>query len=402
LTNGYFGVKNDHILDIQAADLDQDGSKEIVMVSTQNNPFYSGWALQVLKQVNGSYVDVTATAFGSSVSNEGKPGAAASSAWLAFIKLVDINADGNIDIVLDRMNAYNAPGYGQRPVAYLNDGFGHFEAVLASDILSLNSNNQQFFSGGARAFYGANGLTWISQYTLNGQVYLTELDATTKLPDITKITGTDNADRIIGNALNNLLNGVGGNDTIDGSSGIDTAVYLGTVSTHSIVIGNSVVTVTDKTVNRNGTDTLTNVERLQFTDTMLALDTGKDQTAGSGYMLYKAAFNRTPDAGGLGYWISKMDTGMGYSSVAQNFVNSSEFKTAFGGSNPTVNTLVTKLYNNVLNRAPDAGGLAFWQEKLTTGWSTADVLGYFSTSAENVTNVTPLIANGIPYQQFVG
>jgi hypothetical protein len=120
-------------------------------------------------------------------------------------------------------------------------------------------------------------------------------------------------------------------------------------------------------------------------------------------MLYKAAFNRTPDAGGLGYWISKMDAGMGYSSVAQNFVNSAEFKTAFGGSNPTVNTLVTKLYNNVLNRTPDAGGLAFWQNKLSNeGWTTADVLGFFSTSGENVTNVTPLIANGIQYQQFVG
>ena len=119
-------------------------------------------------------------------------------------------------------------------------------------------------------------------------------------------------------------------------------------------------------------------------------------------MLYKAAFNRTPDAGGLGYWISKMDLGMAYSSVAQNFVKSAEFKTAFGGNNPTVSTLVTKLYNNVLNRTPDSGGLAFWQDKLNTGWSTADVLGFFSTSGENVTNVTPLIANGIAYQQFVG
>jgi hypothetical protein len=55
-----------------------------------------------------------------------------------------------------------------------------------------------------------------------------------------------------------------------------------------------------------------------------------------------------------------------------------------------------------LNRTPDAGGLAFWQNKLSNeGWSTADVLGYFSTSGENVTNVTPLIANGIQYQQFV-
>jgi hypothetical protein len=402
LTNGYFGVKNEQILDIQAADLDQDGSKEIVMVSTQKSPFYTGWALQVLKQVNGSYVDVTANAFGSSISNEGKPGVAATSAWLAFIKLIDINADGNLDIVFDRMDASNALGYGQRPVAYLNDGFGHFEAVLASDVLSLNSNNQQFFSGLARAFYGTNGLSWISEYTLNGQVYLKELDATTKLPDITKITGTDNADRITANTLNNLLNGMGGNDTIDGGSGIDTVIYSGAAATHTVVIGNGTVTIADKITNRDGTDTLTNIERLQFTDTNIALDISKDQTAGSGYMLYKAAFNRTPDAGGLGYWIGKMDAGMSYSDVANNFVTSTEFKTAFGGSNPSVNTLVTKLYNNVLNRTPDSGGLAFWQEKLNTGWSTADVLGFFSTSGENVTNLTPLIANGIWYQQYAG
>jgi uncharacterized lipoprotein YajG len=97
-----------------------------------------------------------------------------------------------------------------------------------------------------------------------------------------------------------------------------------------------------------------------------------------------------------------MDSGMSYSDVAKNFVTSAEFKTAFGGSNPSVNTLVTKLYNNVLNRTPDAGGLAFWQDKLNAGWSTADVLGYFSASGENVANVTPLIANGISYTQFVG
>ena len=84
-------------------------------------------------------------------------------------------------------------------------------------------------------------------------------------------------------------------------------------------------------------------------------------------------------------------------------MNSTEFKTAFGGSNPSVNTLVTKLYNNVLNRTPDTGGINFWQDKLSNGgWTTADVLGFFSTSAENVTNVTPLIANGISYQQYVG
>jgi hypothetical protein len=221
-------------------------------------------------------------------------------------------------------------------------------------------------------------------------------------------------DKVAGYDGNDVFYGFGGtSDLFDGGNGIDVSVYRGAMANYTLtknqsfwnpstnrndLVGTQIV---DKT-KLDGTDGLVNVERLQFTDTMLALDTGKDQTAGSGYMLYKAAFNRTPDVGGLGFWINKMDGGMSYIDVANNFVNSAEFKTAFGGSNPTVNTLVTKLYNNVLNRAPDAGGLAFWQEKLTTGWSTADVLGYFSTSAENVTNVTPLIANGIQYQQFVG
>jgi len=189
---------------------------------------------------------------------------------------------------------------------------------------------------------------------------------------------------------------------VSGTGGIDATVFSKVQSNFTIAVAGSQASVIDKSGSL-GTTILSNVERLQFADTMIALDTGRDQTAGSGYMLYKAAFNRTPDVGGLGFWISKMDTGMGYSSVAQNFVNSAEFQAAFGGSNPTVNTLVTKLYNNVLTRTPDAGGLAFWQDKLSnSGWTTADVLGYFATSNENVTNVTPLIANGIQYQQFVG
>jgi hypothetical protein len=202
------------------------------------------------------------------------------------------------------------------------------------------------------------------------------------------------------------------NDLVYGGDGTDKVVLSKASTAFTIKAGNvwneltqksdlTGYTVTDKSGVLN-TLQMNQVERLQFTDTSIAFDIGSTQTAGSGYMLYKAAFNRTPDAGGLGYWISKMDTGMSYNDVAKNFVTSAEFKTAFGGSNPSVNTLVTKLYNNVLNRTPDAGGLTFWQDKLNTGWSTADVLGFFSTSGENVTNVTPLIANGISYTQFVG
>jgi len=226
---------------------------------------------------------------------------------------------------------------------------------------------------------------------------------------------TANNDKVCGYDGNDIFYGFGdvGEDLFDGATGVDTSVYRGVYANYTLVKDQSFwnpttnrndlfgIRVVDKT-KLDGSDGLVNVERLQFTDTTIALDIGANQTAGSGYMLYKAAFNRTPDVGGLGYWISKMDGGMSYSDVSKNFVTSTEFKTAFCGSNPSVNTLVTKLYNNVLNRTPDAGGLAFWQDKLNTGWSTADVLGFFSTSGENVTNVTPLIANGISYTQYVG
>jgi hypothetical protein len=199
--------------------------------------------------------------------------------------------------------------------------------------------------------------------------------------DFENAIGSTGNDVITGNALNNAITGGSGNDAIDGGDGIDRAIYTGAASGYTISKAANAVTTTDKTANRDGTDTLTNIERLQFTDVTVALDIGSNQTAGSGYMLYKAAFNRTPDASGLGYWIGKMDGGMSFSAVSQNFVYSAEFQTAFGGSNPSVNTLVTKLYNNVLSRAPDSGGLTFWQDKFNTGWSTADVLGYFASPA---------------------
>jgi len=280
----------------------------------------------------------------------------------------------------------------------------YFDAGGIDTVNLSNYTNGAYFHMGT-SIVGAQRLVGVSMSTADRQLMLTGTSPQSLrwfYGDYENAVGGVGNDVITGNTLSNAITGAGGNDTIDGGDGIDKVIYSGDAASYTIKIASTSSTVTDKTANRDGADSLTNVERLQFTDTMLALDIGKNQTAGSGYMLYKAAFNRTPDASGLGYWINRMDSGMSYDDVSKNFVTSTEFKTAFGGSNPSVNTLVTKLYNNVLNRIPDAGGLTFWQDKLNTGWSTADVLGFFSTSGENVTNVTPLIASGIGYTQFVG
>jgi len=101
------------------------------------------------------------------------------------------------------------------------------------------------------------------------------------------IGGSGN-DQILGNLANNLLSGGKGNDTIDGGSGIDTAIYSGVASSYTITVTSGTATITDKTSNRDGIDSLRNIERLQFTDKNIALDLAPTQAAGQTALLIGA------------------------------------------------------------------------------------------------------------------
>ena len=129
------------------------------------------------------------------------------------------------------------------------------------------------------------------------------------------------------------------------------------------------------------------------------LDT--DGSAGQAYRIYKAAFDRAPDTGGLGYWIAQMDNGMGVVEVAARFIDSSEFRELYG-QNPSNAEFLTKVYSNVLDRMPDTAGLDWWVNEMKTNPSKTwqKVLADFSESSENQTNVAAFIANGIPYDPW--
>jgi VCBS repeat-containing protein len=84
------------------------------------------------------------------------------------------------------------------------------------------------------------------------------------------ISGLGGNDFINGSGGNDLLTGGAGNDTIDGGAGLfDTAVYSGARAQYTLSFintGNLAGTVTDTVPGRDGTDTLTNVEFLKFSD----------------------------------------------------------------------------------------------------------------------------------------
>lgn len=53
----------------------------------------------------------------------------------------------------------------------------------------------------------------------------------------------------------------------------------------------------------------------------------------------------------------------------------------------------------MLGRAPKQAGLDYWTGKLVNGESYGAVLAGISESDENIANVSPLIVNGIQYQE---
>jgi hypothetical protein len=79
------------------------------------------------------------------------------------------------------------------------------------------------------------------------------------------------------------------------------------------------------------------------------------------------------------------------------FIGSAEFTSKYG-ANPSNGDFVTALYQTVLNRLPDAAGLAFWVDKLDAGAITRpDTLIGFSESAENQMALIGVLQQGIEY-----
>lgn len=213
------------------------------------------------------------------------------------------------------------------------------------------------------------------------------------------LLGDAGANTLSGAAGNDLLLGGAGNDTLDGGAGLDVASFSAARSNYTIsktASGFSIAAASGV----DGIDQLLNLERLQFSDQSVALDISG--VGGKAYRIYQAAFDRTPDAVGLGFWISVMDKGYALLDVATGFINSTEFANLYGAA-PSNAQFLDRLYQNVLHRTPDPGGYAFWLGVLDRhAVSRAEVLAEFSESPENQTALASVIGQGFSFQPYTG
>ena len=91
------------------------------------------------------------------------------------------------------------------------------------------------------------------------------------------ILGSQYDDVLRGDARANHLTGGVGNDTLDGGSGADTAHYVGVVESFSFTYNvDGSLTVSDS-VGKEGTDTLRNIEQLNFHGSSWEVDLARKQ-----------------------------------------------------------------------------------------------------------------------------
>src|SRR5262249_36994639 len=80
------------------------------------------------------------------------------------------------------------------------------------------------------------------------------------------LSGAAGDDKLFGGEGVDALAGGAGNDTLDGGTNDDTAIFTGNRAEYTLGGTSSALTISDSIVGRDGSDTLHNIEFVQFAD----------------------------------------------------------------------------------------------------------------------------------------
>lgn len=96
--------------------------------------------------------------------------------------------------------------------------------------------------------------------------------------------------------------------------------------------------------------------------------------------LYRAYFLRNPDRQGLRHWINKRREGWPLGQISHEFAKSNEFAIRYGQT--TDGEFMDLIYDNVMDRTPDAAGRAYWIGRLEAGLYRGTLMTRFSETPE--------------------
>ena len=239
-------------------------------------------------------------------------------------------------------------------------------AQLPTDgTLSLNRN-------------GSTGTNSPTNFAGNTGTVQSNVISGTDGPD--NLTGTAGDDVILAAGGQDTLNGEAGNDTLDGGSGIDTAIYSNSRESYSI----SGAAPSFSIFGPNGNDTLSGIERIQFTNKNLAIDLNDGQAANNSVRIIGAAFDTPtiqehPDYVGIG--LNLFDSGQSVLAVSQLVVDFMDLSN---------DDFVDTVYQNVVGVAPSPEEHDFYAGLLESNGGAltqAQLLELAANTEVNATNI---------------
>lgn len=195
---------------------------------------------------------------------------------------------------------------------------------------------------------------------------------------------------LIDESANGTLHGGAGDDqlygqllntTLHGGLDHDVAVYSGNMTDYKISQVEGVVRLESLAGPQSGFDTLINIEEIRFADQTMTLEISQTQAAIT--TLYGQILDRQPELGGYAFWNEALEQSS-IGTMAIDFLQSAEYVARTGTvfSQLDDGDQVQELYKGILGREADADGLAFWQGALAAGSTLAQVAEGFVYSQE--------------------
>jgi hypothetical protein len=134
------------IYEIQSTDLNNDGSKDLIVVYNAN-VLYGGWQIQFLvNQGNHQFTDQTTTYLPDAAAvTSGPVSAGNEKAWISFLLPRDLNGDGRLDYWVET-NAQAGSLNDNTPIALIKQANGSFVPVKVGELRAAGATSALFVS----------------------------------------------------------------------------------------------------------------------------------------------------------------------------------------------------------------------------------------------------------------
>ena len=271
------------------------------------------------------------------------------------------------------------------------------------EVLVGTADDDTFYPGGGwDVVDGGLGIDTVvvigrsSQFKLvldNGVTYIDALSgasASTERTELINVELVQFLDKTVNLVANDTFKGQAGTDLFDGGLGTDTVVYSGPLVQYTVNKSGSRYIVSEPT-GSDGTDYLTNIERLKFKDKFIAIDL--DGNAGTTAKILGAVFGKDAvnNKNYIGIGLNFLDTGWTYDNLAGLALEAAGAKTN--------DQIVSLLWTNVIGTKPTAADKQPFIALLENGMSAGALAHLAADTSFNTTNINlvGLAQTGIEY-----